>query len=293
MKRFSLWLVLSGLLLSLLAGCGRGARDRLPRLPEDKTVELSVCWEEQYSQKYLFTKEEVRALNRALARASAQPVDDWTIPEDPWPVYGLYVTDLSNDGRELDAACVGDLWVDNLGRAFRVEGLDMQALMDSFPEGWEEREGSRLPSRRALALQGGRWDERFMIPSDLASPQADVSMTLDDPSVGLSWTLTNLSRYEFFHGNGGWASLQVCLEDGWYDVPSQFSCVVTNEGHILPPGESYSSVFPLEPYGDLPAGNYRITFPLTQEGEDQPLQVYSTVCFLIREDGTFAQDSVV
>ena len=118
-------------------------------------------------------------------------------------------------------------------------------------------------------------------------------MTLDDSSNGLSWTLTNLSRYEFFHGNGGYASLQVCLEDGWYDVPSQFSRYHTDEGHTLPPGENYSSVFPLEPYGDLPAGNYRIVFPMTQEGESQPREVYSAVYFLILEDGTFAQESLV
>ena len=140
MKRFSLWLVLFGL---FLVGCGRGAGERLPKLPEDKTVMLSICEEEQYSQKYLYTKKEVRALNKALARASVQPVDDWTIPEDPWPVYGLYVTDLWHDGRELDAACFGDLWVDNQGQAFRVEGLDMQALTDLFPDGWKEGKHNR------------------------------------------------------------------------------------------------------------------------------------------------------
>ena len=210
-----------------------------------------------------------------------------------WPVYGIYVTDLWHDGRELDAACFGDLWVDNRGQAFRVEGLDMQALTDLFPDGWKEGKHNFLPSRQALALCGGSWNERFMVPSDLPSPQTDVSMTLDDPSNGLSWTLTNLSQYEFFHGNGGYASLQVCLEDGWYDVPSQFSRCHTDEGHTLPPGESYSSVFPLEPYGDLPAGNYRIVFPMTQEGGSQPREVYSAVCFLILEDGTFAQESLV
>lgn len=293
MKLFSLWVVLSGLILSLMAGCGRAPQGRLPKLPEDKTVMLSICEEEQYSQKYLYTKKEVRALNKALAQVSVQPVDDWTIPEDPWPVYGLYVTDLWHDGRELDAACFGDLWVDNQGQAFRVEGLDMQALTGLFPDGWKEGKHNFLPSRQALALCGGSWNEQFMVPSDLPSPQTDVSMTLDDSSNGLSWTLTNLSRYEFFHGNGGYASLQVCLEDGWYDVPSQFSRYHTDEGHTLPPGESYSSVFPLEPYGDLPAGNYRIVFPMTQEGESQPREVYSAVYFLILEDGTFAQESLV
>ena len=62
MKLFSLWVVLSGLILSLMAGCGRAPQGRLPKLPEDKTVMLSICEEEQYSQKYLYTKKEVRAL---------------------------------------------------------------------------------------------------------------------------------------------------------------------------------------------------------------------------------------
>lgn len=284
MKRFSLWLALSGLLLSLLAGCGRGAGERLPELPEDKTVMLSICEEDRYSRRYLFTKEEVQALNGALSQASARPVDDWTVPEDPWPVYGLYVF----DSRELDVACFGNLWVDNQGRAFRVKGLDMQALMDSFPEGWEQKAGGCLPCRRTLALRGGSWNKRLLAPSDLASPWADVSMTLDDPSKGLSWTLTNLSQYELSHGNGGHAHLQVCLEDGWYDVPSQFPRSATDEGYILSPGKSYSSVFSLESYGDLPAGNYRIAFPLSLYQGENTQQSYSAVCFSIQEDGVGA-----
>ena len=199
MKRFSLWLALFELLLSLLAGCGRGAGERLPTLPEDKTVTLYICEEDQYAQKHLFTEEEVRALNEALSQVSAWPVDDWTVPRKPWPVYGLYVF----DSMELDVACFGNLWVDNQGRAFRVEGLNMRALMYSFPEGWEWEDGCVLPCRRTLALRGGGWNERLLAPSDLASPWADVSMTLDDLSNGLSWTLDNLSQYEFFHGNGG------------------------------------------------------------------------------------------
>lgn len=47
MKRFSLWLALFGL---LLVGCGRGAGEHLPTLPEDKTVTLYICEEDQYSQ---------------------------------------------------------------------------------------------------------------------------------------------------------------------------------------------------------------------------------------------------
>ena len=168
----------------------------------------------------------------------------------------------------------------------------MRALMYSFPEGWEWEDGCVLPCRRTLALRGGGWNERLLAPSDVTSLCTDVSMTLDDPSNGLSWTLANLSQYEFSHGNGGHAYLEVCLEDRGYDVPSQFSRVVTFEGHILPPGGSYSSVFPLEPYGNLPAGNYRIVFPMTQEGESQPHEVYSAVCFLILEDGTFTQDNL-
>ena len=288
MKQFSLWLVLFGLLLSLLAGCGRGAGERIPKLPEDKTVTLYICEEDQYSQKHLFTEEEVKALNEALSQVSAWPVDDWTVPRKPWPVYGLYVF----DSMELDVACFGNLWVDNQGRAFRVEGLNMRALMYSFPEGWEWEDGCVLPCRRTLALRGGGWNERLLAPSDVTSLCTDVSMTLDDPSNGLSWTLANLSQYEFSHGNGGHAYLEVCLEDRWYDVPSQFSRVVTFEGHILPPGKSYSSIFSLEPYGDLPAGNYRITFPLTRKEDAQRTKGYSAACFSIREDGTFAQHSL-
>lgn len=302
MKRLSFWLILSGLSLCLLAGCGQKTQGRLPKLPEDEHVELSICFENQYSERNLYSKEEVQALNDLLAQASAQPVEDWTVPEDPWPIYGICIWNAIGDGQDLDVACFGNLWVDNQGRAFQVEGLDLQALTDIFPEGWDQEDRSYIPSRRALALRDGHWNEQFLIPSDLPPLWTDVSMTLDDPSEGLSWTLTNLGQRQFFHGNGGHANLQVCLEDAWYYVPVQFGYFVTDEGITLPPGGSYSYTSSLNAYGDLPPGRYRIVFssylekaPLTEEDyseESLPEEGYSAVRFLIQEGGTFARDNL-
>lgn len=292
MKRLSFWLILSGLSLCLLAGCGQKTQ-HLPVLPEDHPVELSICFENQYSERNLYSKEEVQALNDLLAQASAQPVEDWTAPEDLWPIYGLYAWgDSVGDGSELNAACFGNLWVDNQGHAFRVKGLDLQALTDIFPDGWEQKEGSYIPFRRALALCGGRWNERFLTPSDLPPLWTDVSMTLDNLSEGLSWTLTNLGQRQLFHGNGGHADLQVCLEDAWYYVPIQFGYFVTDEGITLPPGGSYSYTSSLDAYGDLPPGRYRIVFSVYLDRPSLAEEGYSAVSFLIQEDGTFTQESL-
>ena len=267
MKRFTLWLLLSGLSLCLLAGCGQKTQGRLPQLPEDEHVELSICGEDQYFKRNLYSKEEVQALNDLLAQASARPVEDWAVPEDPWPIYGFFVWGrLLNDAPNLDAACFGNLWVDNQGRAFQVEGLDLQALTDIFPDGWEQRDGSVFPSRRTLALRDGRWDERFLTPSDLS----------------FQWT----------DGNGGHANLQVCLEDAWYYVPAQFGYFVTDEGIALPPGGSYSYTSSLDAYGDLPPGRYRIVFSFNLDGVQLSEEGYSAVSFLIQEGGTFTQDSL-
>ena len=293
MKRFTLWLVLSGLSLCLLAGCGQKTQGRLPQLPEDEHVELSICGEDQYFERNLYSKEEVQALNDLLAQASVRPVEDWAVPEDPWPIYGFFVWGrLLNDAPNLDAACFGNLWVDNQGRAFQVEGLDLQALTDIFPDGWEQRDGSVFPSRRTLALRDGRWDERFLTPSGLSFQWTDVSMTLDDLSEGLRWTLTNLGQRQFYHGNGGHANLQVCLEDAWYYVPAQFGYFVTDEGIALPPGGSYSYTSSLDAYGDLPPGRYRIVFLFNPDRVQLSEEGYSAVSFLIQEDGTFTQDSL-
>ena len=257
------------------------------RLPLDSSATLVVSDGQSVTWKLIYTSEDMRALRRAVSNAKAASVEGWTVPEDPWPAYGLTVHGTMSD---FEAVFLDGVWVDNEGRTLKMD-LDFEELWESLPGDEHTRQGiSTLPCRRELALQSGQWDPRFLVESTTA-PIEDVAMELE--LRDLSWTVTNEGEYELEHGNGGGAGLQVCLDGRWYGVPMVTGnhYAVTAEAYMLRPGKSYSSTLFLEGYGELPAGEYRLAF-----GFDRPIGTnygFAADEFWILEDGTLTREGPV
>ena len=57
---------------------------------------------------------------------------------------------------------------------------------------------------------------------------------------------------------GAGDSLQVCLDVGWYSVPTVTSFDVPAIAFVLEPGSAREITYSLTRYGDLPSGLYRI-----------------------------------
>ena len=53
-------------------------------------------------------------------------------------------------------------------------------------------------------------------------------------------------------------SVQVLLNDVWYTIPPERLVPIIEVLRILPAGGSSKEAFSLEPYGNLPAGLYRV-----------------------------------
>ena len=195
-----------------------------------------------------------------LPQVKGRGLTGWTLPEDPWPVYGISVSMSQGDYHVL--FCDG-VWVDNLGNTLKVDA-DLPALWARFAGKAELQEGITLPFSQMLALRYGKWDSRFLKPSQVKAFLSDVPMTLDSTDNGLSWTIVNRGASTLSHANGAAASLEVLLDGIWYQVPRLDGphWAVTAEGHTLKPGQSYSHRVWQESYGALPAGSYRLTFPL-------------------------------
>ena len=69
--------------------------------------------------------------------------------------------------------------------------------------------------------------------------------------------IRNHSGKEWIYGRG--YSLEVLIDGVWYSVPgNEFS--VAADGTGLPAGTEHRIVIPLERFGDLPAGTYRLRF---------------------------------
>lgn len=259
---------------------------RLPLIWPGQSVTLSMCDGENTTWKLVYTGKDIWKLHWALAHAKASPVQDWTPPEDPWPVYGICVNRSRTD---FEAALCGGVWVDRYGRTLETD-LDFSALWAEFDETEHTRKGiETISCRKELALRDGVWEQNFLVESSLDEPVSTVSMQFTGND--LDWSVTNLGVASLFHGNGASAALQVLVNGAWYNVPqnSWMHYGVTAEEYELKPGESYSSPFNLEPYGDLPCGNYRIVFGFDWDSYEK--HGYSAVCFLILKDGTLAQEA--
>lgn len=252
------------------------------------SIRLSVCDGKTVTWQLVFGAEE-NTVRKILARADASERKDWVPPEDPWPIYGLQVSGTKED---FTAAWINGVWVDNRGRTLETD-LDFPALWEQFAVDTHTREGIwSMECRRELALRNGAWDTRFLIAAPDPEPPEDVAMSFTD--VALSWAIVNEGENRYSHGNGGGATLEVCVNGIWYYVPqtSGNHYGVTAEEYIMEPGGRYDSRFSMGPYGDLPRGNYRITFAVGKLDNAGREERYTcALYFLVQEDGTYAQES--
>lgn len=210
-------------------------------------------------------------LEAALGSIKGRAVTNWSVPENPWPVYKL---SIGGNGlpEDYEALYCRGVWLDNQGNALLAE-VDFPAVWKQFAK---DAKPTQVPPRALalLALREGRWNHWFMVPSSAENLDREVIMTLDASGENLSWTIQNGGGSPLCHSNGGGAWLEVSLAGWWYTVPLP-PRAITMEGHILPPGKSYTSSFAKEYYSGLPDGNYRLVFPLYSGSPDQETQLHS------------------
>jgi hypothetical protein len=264
------WFLLCALAVILVGGILTLRARRGPlNVPVGESASLYLYDGQTLQDKLIYEKDDLSRLQQVLSQASARPLDDWQMPENPFPLYALRIYGSETD---FEAVCVGDVWLDSRGRILETD-LELGAQMEDLGGPLESSFGlGALPCCRTLALLGGDWDTRFLLPAE-EKPQEGVTMSLACSETGeLSWTVENNSGRSLSHGNGGYAALEVCSQDGWYKVPqvpgNHYG--VTDEGYILEPGKEFSDDFFWEPYGEhLPDGTYRLSFPLYsyEEGE--------------------------
>lgn len=110
-------------------------------------------------------------------------------------------------------------------------------------------------------------------PAEEITVREDVLLELSEKEGKSCLIVTNQGQETLKHGNTGTVLLQVNQDGTWYNVPMLPDWGYTLEGHILEPGQSYSGGVSWEAYGELPDGDYRLAFGLTQEDPDSTYAV--------------------
>ncbi|MCM1150343.1 MAG: hypothetical protein NC319_09730 [Butyricicoccus sp.] len=248
------------LALGLCACAGAGGNELLAAAsPETSALMLYSCADgKSVKQLTMYDTGAEREILDKLAKIKAVPAPDWTAEDVKMPVYGLAIG--RNDGGigSLEAAWSNGYLILADGSAYRF-GFDFAALERDYQ--WEDSEAGlaigRLPCSRALALGPEGWIAAMLSPAPELAPPEGISMALEGvEGEEIAVKFRNDSGAEWCYGT--YWHLEVELGGAWYAVPTETELTFLDIAMLLPAGEEQREQYWLAPYGELPAGRYRI-----------------------------------
>lgn len=248
--------------------------------PEGSVLELFVCEDgENVRMLSMYETETEQEILDKLARVTAKPAARWTPRDVTMPVYGIETGKSDGGLGSFELAWSDGYLITPDGSAYEFD-FDFGALEGDYR--WRDCvEGFaiiRLPCSHALSLCGDEWISSMLTPAQELSPPRGISMTFDSvEGDAINVTLHN-DRNAFPNARPGdrrgeWRygrfyHIEVLLDGRWYILPSFDGYCVNAMAYRLPAGESRQESYWMEPYGELPAGHYRlVTMGLTAEFE--------------------------
>ena len=206
-----------------------------------------------------FDQTDEQAILDRLSAVKATPATNWTAKQVKLPVYGIEIG--SADGQGVRAAWSNGYLIMRDGSVYEFD-FDFSALEKDYKwENWDRviTSLSDMPCGRLLSEGPKGWISTHMSPSANKSAPANISMTVTGQTAdALTVELTNNGSTEWLYGE--YFSLNVLLDDVWYDVPvlDDKNYGFTSIGIVLQAGESHEQTYGLSIYGTLPAGDYRL-----------------------------------
>ena len=225
--------------------------------PETSALAFYVYDGETVTQRYLFEAEETERLLGVLSAVSLSEAADWSPADLTLPVYGIEIG--GKDGSTVQGAWSNGTWIAQDGTAYGFD-FDLSAFETGYswaePTTWETT--TILPCARFLAQAVDGWQTEWMTPSArLVAPEGITAALLEQVDGALTIEFANHSGAEWTYGEA--YSLQVLLDGVWYCVPELPGNWAFNSiAYVLEDGGTAERTYSLAPYGELPAGNYRL-----------------------------------
>lgn len=251
-----------GLVLGLCACAGAGGNELLAAAsPETSALMLFSCTDgKSVKQLTMYDTGAEREILGKLAKVKASPAPNWTAKDVTMPVYGLGIGRNDDEPGWLWAAWSNGYLILADGSAYKFD-FDFASLETGYS--WRDSEDGlsigRLPCSHALALGGDGWISAMLTPARELTPPEGISMTLDYidfAEKNAAVTFRSDSGEEWCYGK--YFHLEVELDGAWYVVPAETEQAFPDIAMLLPAGESRQEQYWLAPYGELPAGNYRL-----------------------------------
>lgn len=215
---------------------------------------------------YLFDITQRREVLDQLAKVPVTEVTDWSPSQLGVPMYGFDI--LNKRGFFTSALWSNDLWITEDGRAYRFH-YDVGELLASYE--WQSvdsfSDGIYVPCSYAVSLVDGAWDTTWMVPAKELTAADGIQIQLVQwGQESVTVNLSNHSQEEWMFGE--YYHLEVLLDGIWYHVPQAPGKMwaVHDLAYILTPGGDKDMTYSLLPYGELPAGQYRLVAEAFEEG---------------------------
>ena len=215
---------------------------------EDQTSARSMIMYSHDDMKQKFIKE--------LSTVKAEPVNNWSLEDVTWPIYGFSLMDAERFERAF-AWSNGILYTYD-GKKYKFD-FDFANVRETYPfmESTDSRYLSGFPCAQQFMLDGDRWNTEFMSPGLEPLDTYDVDYEIIDISDG-KVTVRFTNHMEEDYNFGEYFSLQVLTEDVWYDVPLLENMEFYDLDYSISPEQSYEMTYQISRYGNLPGGHYRI-----------------------------------
>lgn len=198
------------------------------------------------------------------AAVAAEKTEEWSANMITFPIYGFYGYD-SKEEIIFSAAWSNGFLIDSDGNAYRFD-CDLSTVETGYE--WDAYgyygNGyiSAMPCGYFLSVDENGWI-KDNIPKRLPfyPAKAPEGVTVEyigfDSGGGLSLLMTNnretdLYFFEYFQ-------IEVLLDDEWRVIPTKSENLSFSDIRMkVPAGTSLELIYPLEKYGSLPSGDYRI-----------------------------------
>lgn len=243
-------------LLLLLTGCGNRVNLMSGVSPENSALGLYVYDGETITRQHLFETEQIREqAMEDFRNAKAEPVEaDLTALKPPF--YGLEMG--GSDGWSVYGLWSDGYFITGDGNVYAFD-YDFEAFRERY--GFEEPDEFQtltvMPCASHVAKSVNGWNKAFL--TEIEEPKMPTGVT-----AGLTGQTSEMITAEFLNKRdtewhyGYDYSIQVLLDGVWYTVPAERLMPFVEVLRILPAGGSSKETFSLEPYGNLPAGSYRV-----------------------------------
>lgn len=210
---------------------------------------------------YIDKSAEISEILSVISAEPAEKVDNWSGRMVKAPIFGISADDAS--GWAFEGAWSDGYWINQNGEAYRLD-LDIDLLKkmivqhekktvsENTPIAWQ-------PCGTHLCKDENGWIAEHLRPNgSLPEAPENVTAKIAEQTVNsVTVQYTNNGEKEWLYGNHFY--LGVLLDGEWYDVPTKpGNWGFTDEGIILPAGETRRKTYNFYSYSDLPNGRYRI-----------------------------------